>query len=535
MESVELDNWSLIWDRTNEWIQLRGIQGEYEIETTPVESAHGSHIIRTGNTEYTLGDPSKNAEDWLVPDDIRRRFIKEGFPKEWVAIIVGLQERRVTRHTPKRETGRRQQREELDTRRIGLSAIERERAHKLEKIRALQKMDSHDGRSPLVNIPKPRKRVAKKVPVKKAAPKKTSAVKSVEKKKKKPTTKKNDSPEADAKEEEKENTETTPVPKKTRGRKTSVKKVVAAPKPKSSSRAKSAGAKKRTRKNSSNEEKIAAEKEGRENAPSPAKKARKPRSKSAPAKKNARKKDVGSKKTPKKTAKEKEKESTDPLLSPDRPAGQMTAALRLEGLPTPTFKTNEKKKAKAKAPTQKEKRERLQRLNELNKVEKQVITPVRKPKDFVPECESDERFGSPQVGGKENHDPFSTPAANRGNPNRGFQTPAMGAFATPGASSSAGSPSGFRFQTPGDVDLNTSKKFTRTPTANISKKQAADRVRNAEFIRKEMERKGLEEDLFDVKKGKKRRGLSKKDRVEMSALLPVEEAGPDEDETDEYF
>ena len=95
------------------------------------------------------------------------------------------------------------------------------------------------------------------------------------------------------------------------------------------------------------------------------------------------------------------------------------------------------------------------------------------------------------------------------------------------------------------------KKYTETPAAKMSKKQAADRVRNAEFIRKEMvsfsfnskhifqtnfqERKGLEEDLFDVKKGKKRRGLSKKDRVEMSALLPVEEAGPDEDETDEYF
>ena len=58
----------------------------------------------------------------------------------------------------------------------------------MEKIRALQKMDSHDGRSPLVNIPKPRKRVAKKVPVKKTVAKKTSAIKSVEKKNK-PTTK----------------------------------------------------------------------------------------------------------------------------------------------------------------------------------------------------------------------------------------------------------------------------------------------------------------------------------------------------------
>ena len=54
MESAELDNWSLIWDRTNEWIQLRGIQGEYEIETSPVESAHGAHIVRTGNTEVSV-------------------------------------------------------------------------------------------------------------------------------------------------------------------------------------------------------------------------------------------------------------------------------------------------------------------------------------------------------------------------------------------------------------------------------------------------------------------------------------------------
>lgn len=45
----------------------------------------------------------------------------------------------------------------------------------------------------------------------------------------------------------------------------------------------------------------------------------------------------------------------------------------------------------------------------------------------------------------------------------------------------------------------------------------------------------METDLFDKNGRKKRSKLSKKERVEMSALLPVEENEKDEDETDEYF
>merc|ERR1712127_295691 len=102
MGSVSLEDWSLIWDRTNRWIQLKGITGEFEIESSPVESALGPFIVQTGNTLYNLGKPSKNAFDWIVPKDIREEFSK-GFPKEWIVKITALQERRVTRHTPKRE------------------------------------------------------------------------------------------------------------------------------------------------------------------------------------------------------------------------------------------------------------------------------------------------------------------------------------------------------------------------------------------------------------------------------------------------
>ena len=50
MGSVLLEDWSLIWDRTNRWIQLKGIDGEFEIETSPVESAIGPFIVQTGHT-----------------------------------------------------------------------------------------------------------------------------------------------------------------------------------------------------------------------------------------------------------------------------------------------------------------------------------------------------------------------------------------------------------------------------------------------------------------------------------------------------
>ena len=45
----------------------------------------------------------------------------------------------------------------------------------------------------------------------------------------------------------------------------------------------------------------------------------------------------------------------------------------------------------------------------------------------------------------------------------------------------------------------------------------------------------METDLFETKKGRKRSKLSKKERIEMSALMPVQENEKDEDETDEYF
>ncbi|CAG5103756.1 Oidioi.mRNA.OKI2018_I69.chr1.g921.t1.cds [Oikopleura dioica] len=225
---------------------------------------------------------------------------------------------------------------------------------------------------------------------------------------------------------------------------------------------------------------------------SPKRKGRKPRSKSVPAKRNGRKEDV-EKKAPKKDD-EKEK---DLIRSTE---------------------TVEQKKAK---PTQKEKRDHLHRLHELNRVEKQVITPVRKPKDFRPE---------PEEGTDENLEPFSTPA-NQGLSNHAFRTPQMSAFATPAPSTSASSPTGCRFQTPSVVDFSMEKKYIETPTAKMSKKQAADRVRNAEFIRKEMEKKKLETDLFDVS-GKKRRELMKATK-ELPSIQQQASAG--EDELDEYY
>ena len=158
-------------------------------------------------------------------------------------------------------------------------------------------------------------------------------------------------------------------------------------------------------------------------------------------KKASKKAPKAPKKTPIKAAKEAE------ILSPDRSASKIPSA-PVNGLPTPTFK-NEKnkttKKAKNKGPTQKDQRAHLQRVEELNRVEQQVITPVRKPKSFKPAsvtCEAEQDlFSSPKNKENENHDPFSTPAANR-RQNDGFATPAAGAFATPAASSSAGSPSG---------------------------------------------------------------------------------------------
>ena len=53
MESVLLEDWSLIWDRTNSWIQLKGINGEFEIESSPVEIAHGPFVVETGNTKVS--------------------------------------------------------------------------------------------------------------------------------------------------------------------------------------------------------------------------------------------------------------------------------------------------------------------------------------------------------------------------------------------------------------------------------------------------------------------------------------------------
>jgi len=50
MESVLLDDWSLIWDRTNNWIQLKGINGEFEIESSPVEAALGPFVVQTGHS-----------------------------------------------------------------------------------------------------------------------------------------------------------------------------------------------------------------------------------------------------------------------------------------------------------------------------------------------------------------------------------------------------------------------------------------------------------------------------------------------------
>lgn len=156
------------------------------------------------------------------------------------------------------------------------------------------------------------------------------------------------------------------------------------------------------------------------------------------ASKKAPQKKIAPKKTPKKSAKEAEAE----ILSPDRSSSKIPSAPE-NGLPTPTFKSEKKK---AKNLTQKEKRAHLQRVDELNRVEKQVITPVRKPSSFKPACEAEnDLFGSPKNKENENRDPFSTPAVNR-RQNDGFATPAARAFATPAASSSAGSPSGSVFR-----------------------------------------------------------------------------------------
>jgi len=45
-----------------------------------------------------------------------------------------------------------------------------------------------------------------------------------------------------------------------------------------------------------------------------------------------------------------------------------------------------------------------------------------------------------------------------------------------------------RFQTPGEMDFNTSKKFSKTPSGNISKKKLASRVKANDFIKKQMVR-----------------------------------------------
>merc|ERR1712210_247857 len=165
MESVLLEDWSLIWDRTNSWIQLKGINGEFEIESSPVEIAHGPFVVETGNTKYKLGDPSKNAFDWIVPKDIREEFSK-GFPKNWVVKITALQERRVTRHTPKREGPIREKNSIISkSNKIG---------QKLERLRALQQNDSFK-RSDSPEIPTKSKKTDEKVkkPPKKA-PKKVA-------------------------------------------------------------------------------------------------------------------------------------------------------------------------------------------------------------------------------------------------------------------------------------------------------------------------------------------------------------------------
>lgn len=96
-----------------------------------------------------MGVPSKNSCDWIVPKDIRDEFSK-GFPKEWVVKITALQERRVTRHTPKREGPIREKSSTLskssrisekmeDSLYRGMSDKQKERARKLDRLRALQK------------------------------------------------------------------------------------------------------------------------------------------------------------------------------------------------------------------------------------------------------------------------------------------------------------------------------------------------------------------------------------------------------------
>ena len=49
MEKNEIDNWYMIWDSENKWIQIGGVIDDYDIVTGPVEITRSPKQFQTFN------------------------------------------------------------------------------------------------------------------------------------------------------------------------------------------------------------------------------------------------------------------------------------------------------------------------------------------------------------------------------------------------------------------------------------------------------------------------------------------------------
>jgi len=110
-EPPVIDDWFLIWDSNNSWLQVGGVINVSkklveDITTGPIETVYGTHTFSTFNkTKYRLGE-NCDFDRWETPVKLQRYFAN-GFTKDWASIVKNLENVRITRGTPNRQTPKR--------------------------------------------------------------------------------------------------------------------------------------------------------------------------------------------------------------------------------------------------------------------------------------------------------------------------------------------------------------------------------------------------------------------------------------------
>jgi len=536
-----IENWYFVWDQNNSWVQIGGdVEDEMEILTGPVETVFGERHFETFNKGryHLVGSASTNRQKWAVPSDIRHQF-KNGFVKEWSAIFSKLSSRRITRHTPHKTTPKRPP-QDVDTLNITVEALDKlnfgeSSARKPRRAKSRRRKSEQVEIDTLAGIPaKPAKR-----PSNMFIGARITYAEDRPEKKRKPSRKRKST-----------GGDKEPKPKRSKSVSVAVKRN--AGRPRKNAETESGKGKRRSKSASVLPRKPVRKEVAGKRAKSPTIKpvtveiqklgddtiqkwSRQPKTRKTTEKKkpetagkgSAKRAPKGRKKStlqpedsdgdkPAKSGQKRKKKSTK-NVEPRKVSDSDTIAPKL---PTPKLE----KTAKL---TKKQKKENALKVADMNQVEYQAVTPMRRENKAnaydtptaartrppVADC-----FATPSTTRQQIADDFTTPAGRKPFSDN-FTTPA--GFQTPANSSGSQE---LRFTTPGSVMISNSPKASKTPNIGCSKKQVDNRIAAENRVNKRLQAKT---------KGKKQKSAKKRDSIPLNIAIPEEKEN--DSPNDAYF